>query len=314
MSERDHLISTDIAKPAVQDALGKRSAAGYSVRQQLRNLAALTAVLFVCFAGPLYALVKFALHSELFSHVLLIPFISAYLVWTNRQSLPTPSKPFRRYALIPFATGLAVLLFWLRAPLVTQDYLTWATLSFVLFFVAACCFCFDPEMLRALSFPLGFLVFGIPFPVFLVDWIETFLQHSSALGADFLFTLTGMTFLRSGLLFQLPGIRLEVAPECSGIHSTLVLFITSLVAGKLFLRKLGNRAVLAAAVIPLGIIRNALRIWTIGELCVHISPDMINSPIHRRGGPLFFLVSLLPLFLLLYFQRRCESRSGSATP
>src|SRR5262249_56535760 len=34
-----------------------------------------------------------------------------------------------------------------------------------------------------------------------------------------------------GLVFDLPGFSLEVAPECSGIHSTLVLFITSLLAG-----------------------------------------------------------------------------------
>ena len=124
------------------------------------------------------------------------------------------------------------------------------------------------------------------------------------------FTATGMSFLRNGLFFQLPGIQLQVAPECSGIHSTLVLFITSLVAGQLFLQKWTNRALLTFAVIPLGILRNAFRIWTIGELCVHVSPDMIDSPIHRRGGPLFFVISLLPLFLLLYYQRRWERKQG----
>ena len=121
-----------------------------------------------------------------------------------------------------------------------------------------------------------------------------------------MFPLTGMSFIRNGLGIQLPGIQLHVAPECSGIHSTLVLFITSLVAGKLFLQTYWKRTALALAVIPLGILRNAVCIVTIGQLCVHISPSMIDSPIHHRGGPVFFAVSLVPLFLLLYYLRRSE--------
>jgi hypothetical protein len=31
---------------------------------------------------------------------------------------------------------------------------------------------------------------------------------------------------------------------------------------------------------------------------------MIDSPIHRKGGPLFFALALIPFFLLLAFLRR----------
>jgi hypothetical protein len=40
---------------------------------------------------------------------------------------------------------------------------------------------------------------------------------------------------------------------------------------------------------------------------------MINSWIHRRGGPLFFLVSLVPLFLLLHYLRRSELKRKTPT-
>jgi hypothetical protein len=33
---------------------------------------------------------------------------------------------------------------------------------------------------------------------------------------------------------------------------------------------------------------------------------MINSPIHRRGGPVFFVASLIPLFVMLWWLRRRE--------
>jgi exosortase/archaeosortase family protein len=67
-----------------------------------------------------------------------------------------------------------------------------------------------------------------------------------------------------------------------------------------------RRVALVAAVIPLGIIRNGFRVWVIGTLCIRFGPGMIHSIIHRRGGPAFFVLSLIPLFLLLWWLRRDE--------
>jgi exosortase C (VPDSG-CTERM-specific) len=147
----------------------------------------------------------------------------------------------------------------------------------------------------------------VPFPAFLEQAIESFLQHASAEGAELLFGLVGTSFYRDGLVFSLPGIApFKVARECSGIHSTLVLFITSFVAGQLFLRSSWKRLVLVLCVIPLGIVRNGFRILTIGELCLHVSPRMMYSPIHTHGGPIFFALSLVPFLLLLYFLRKSD--------
>ena len=115
-------------------------------------------------------------------------------------------------------------------------------------------------------------------------------------------------------MFQLTGIAIEVARERSGIHSSRVLFITSLLAGHLLLHSVWKKAVFALAVVPLGIVRNGFRIFTIGMLCVHVDPAMINSPIHTRGGPVFFLLSLVPFFILLFLLRRSERPGKSDQP
>src|ERR1051325_5116946 len=99
--------------------------------------------------------------------------------------------------------------------------------------------------MRHLGFPASFLVLMVPFPSALTNWIEMFFQHTSADAASFLFNLTGMPVFREGLVFHLPGIAIEVAKECSGTHSTLVLFITSLLAGHLFLRSRWKKTLVA---------------------------------------------------------------------
>ena len=283
------------------------------LRRQLRLLAICTVVLAACFAQRLFALARFTLHSELYSHILLIPFVSLYLAWLKKNILPPDSEPDRKLAALPLAAGLLSILGYFFAlhsgsNLAPVDSLAWTTFSFFLLFIAACFLCLGKQTVRAVAFPIGFLIFLVPFPLLIRDAIETFLQYRSADAAELLFGLVGTPLLRQDVAFQLPGFSLQVAPECSGIRSSLVLFITSLVAGQLFLRSPWKRALFALVVIPLGIVRNALRIVTIGELCVHVDPSFIDSPIHHRGGPVFFVISMIPFLLLLYYLRKTDAR------
>ena len=62
-----------------------------------------------------------------------------------------------------------------------------------------------------------------------------------------------------------------------------------------------------AFVIPLGILRNGFRIFVIGMLCVHIGPYMINSKIHRQGGPSFSRCRWFPCYC---FYCGCGVASG----
>ena len=275
-----------------------------------------TGVLTLGFGILLWRLFAFAISDALFSYIPLMPFISGYLIWTRKAELPRPTAAARPLAAVFFAAGAAALAGYCvlapaTAPAAVENSLALGTLAWLLCLGGAGCWFLGAATMRALAFPFCLLLFMIPFPVWLRAGIETGLQHGSAAVAEWLFILSGMPFLRNGLEFRLPDISLEVAPECSGIHSTWVLLITSLVAGHVILRRPWKRAVLALAVLPLALLRNGFRVFVIGQLCVHIGPRMIDSPIHHHGGPLFFVLSLAPFFLLLYFLGKSE---GIAEP
>jgi exosortase C (VPDSG-CTERM-specific) len=275
------------------------------------------AVLSVAFIAPLLSLAWFAFHSALYSYVLLIPAVSLYFAWQRSDDVLASDRQTRNLGWWPLAAGIGLLLWYGSARLsggrwATQDYLALTILAWLLLAWALCIWFLDTARLRALAFPLGFLVFMVPLPTIAEAQLETFLQHGSALAARFFFMLSGTTVFVDGLVFQLPNITLQIAPECSGIHSSLALFITGILAGYIFLRSPGRRTILALAVIPLALARNGLRVFVIGELCVRIGPEMIHSYIHRNGGPLFFVLSLIPFFILLVILMKSEKKPTTA--
>src|SRR5437867_5777640 len=271
-------------------------------------------VLLAAFAQPLLVLIIYATGSQLYSYILLVPFVSAYLLYLRRDQLPKKYVADFPLAIVSLAAGLGVLAFsyWLdfvRQRPSDNDRLALLTLSFLCCLATGGFFFFGRGWMRAAAFPLAYLIFMVPIPDAMADALETASKYASAEVANLFFHLSGMPFLRAGLFFQLPNITIEVAQECSGIRSSWVLLMTSILAANLFLKTPWRRLALVAFVIPLAILRNGFRILVIGLLCVHLGPQMIHSPIHRRGGPLFFVLSLIPFFLVLWLLRRRDVRT-----
>ncbi len=267
-------------------------------------------LLTLLFIQPLARLMLFAAHSNLHSHILLVPLITGYLLYIQRRRLPAAYRSSIAGTVTMGGIGIATLaagLQW-RGSLSTNDELALLSLAFVSFVAAGGFLFLGSNWMTAAAFPVAFLVFMVPLPDTAVNWLENASMLASAEAAALYFKMTGTPLVRHGTVFELPGIVLQVAQECSGIRSSWVLFITSLVASHLFLRTRWRRIVLVAFVIPLGILRNGFRILVIGLLCVHVGPHMIDSIIHRKGGPVFFALSLVPLFLLLWWLRRQEQR------
>src|SRR5204863_7581592 len=151
-------------------------------------------VLLGTFAQPLLALINYAARSELYSYILLIPFVSAYLLYLRRDQLPKKYVADFPLAIVSLAAGLGVVAFtYSSIGLAPADngHLVLLTLSFLCCLAAGGFFFFGRGWMRSAAFPLAYLIFMVPMPDAMADALETASKYASAEVANLLFHLSG---------------------------------------------------------------------------------------------------------------------------
>src|SRR5437867_1593926 len=268
----------------------------------------------VAFCAPLTTLIRLALQQEHYSHILLVPILSASLFFLRRRRIFSHVTTDWRIGIGLLCVGALVYYFGngSSAALSENDRLSIVMFSVVVIWVGGFVLCYGLHALRNGLFPALFLVLMIPIPDFLLSRTIFWLQVGSAEVSYAVFELTGVPVLRSGFIFSLPGLTIEVAKECSGIRSSLALLIISLLAGHLFLRSAWRKIVLILAALPLLIVKNGIRIVTLSLLSVYVDPGFLTGNLHRDGGTFFFLLALVMLAPLLRLLERSERTTSPA--
>jgi exosortase len=273
-----------------------------------RNVLFLGLVAVAVVFGQIYALMSWAYKSEYFTHIVLIPFVSAYLLFVDRKKIFDGIG----YAAAP---GLAIIgaaaVFYIAArmfgvSLNKHDYLALLAFPAIVFVVGAFILVYGMKAFREAMFPLFFLVFMIPVPTALLDSLIRFLQVGSTEFTALLFSLSGAPILREGFVFHLPGVSIEVAPQCSGIRSSMALVITCVLAGHMFLKTTWKKVVLVLAAIPITMFKNGIRITSLSLIGSYIDRRVLDSSLHRDGGIVFFVLALLLMAPILFLLRRGE--------
>ena len=163
-------------------------------------------LLILAFAPALFALTIHVAHSQLHSYILLVPFISGYLLYIRRDQLQKDFATTVAFGLVAAVVGLAALLVASPGtpiqPLSENDYLGMMTLSFLCFLVAGGFLFLGRNWMAAAAFPVAFLFFLIPMPDVMADGLETASQLASAETASVFFSVSGTPFLRDGTSFN----------------------------------------------------------------------------------------------------------------
>jgi exosortase len=263
------------------------------------------------FFWPLSRLVVLSVHDERYSHVVLIPLISLGLIYSERRRIfrePRYCPSVGTFLLLPGIVLYFVVEAW-SSSLNQNDRLSLTVFAIVSLWIAGFVLCYGTRSFRTAVFPLFFLLLMIPMPEAVLDKCIFALQKGSAETTYALFKLFGVPVFWQGFKFSLPGIEIEIAKECSGIRSTLALFITGMLAGHVFLQSGWRKIVLTLSTIPIAIFKNAVRIVTLSSLGVYVDRGFLFGRLHHQGGLLFALIALAIFVPLLFALQKSESRA-----
>jgi exosortase len=274
----------------------------------------LCAVFCLFFLESLKNLTVFALSHDYGSHILLVVPVSISIIFLRRDRVFSKfgSGFLPSTAIFLIAAALNVIAFSLRSH-GANNCLSLKILAFLLFCTSAFTLCYGPHALRMAAFPFLFLLFLIPVPDFVVEKIISLLQIGSAQVALWLFNLSSVPVMREGLVFHIPTLDLEIAKECSGIRSSIVLLITTVLLSEFFLRSFAAKSVVVLCVFPMVIVKNAVRIVVISLLTVYLNRGFLHGWLHQSGGIVFYVLGLLMLMGILKCLKKWETRTTPAS-
>ena len=245
------------------------------------------------YAPILYHLVRQWWADPNFSHGFFVPLFSAWVLWRTRGQLKQISPEPSAWGLPLIVVSLLVLVLGIFG---AELFLS--RVSLILLLAGLVIFLFGWTMLRAVSFPLLFLVLMVPIPAIIFSQITFPLQILASKLAAGTLPFCGVPVLREGNVINLPAMALEVAEACSGIRSLMSLSTWAIMYAYLMERRTSVRILLALASLPIAVAANGLRIVGTGLIVQYWDPRLAEGFFHAFSGLLIFLVSLLMLFAL----------------
>jgi exosortase len=236
---------------------------------------------------------------ENYSHGLLVPLISGYAIWQNRDRFEGLSlKPSSILGWLGMIG--AVVLLWggtLGAELFTTRISLVAAIISLIFYFAGF------QWLKHLSFPLVLLCLAIPIPSIIFTRISFPLQLLASDYAATVINWLDIPAFRNGNVIELAQMKLEVVEACSGIRSLMSLATLAVTYAYFTEPRWWRRILLIASVIPIAIFTNATRVTITGIMAHYRGEDAAQGFQHAFSGWLIFIVAMLMLLVVAHCLR-----------
>ena len=239
------------------------------------------------------------IESPEYSHGILVPILSAFLIWVRRDRLVETrfDGSWAGVALVVFAC----VVFWIgrMATLHVVD-----NVGFWFLLCGIALSLTGMEGFRVIFLPMALLGLSIPLPAFFLNNISSTLQFwSSELGVLFIRSF-GISVLLQGTVIDLGQYRLEVAEACSGLRYLFPLLTIGVLMGYLYHGATWKRIVIALSSLPLTVIMNSIRIGSIGVMVDRWGPSLAEGFVHDfQGWAMFMLTGAMMLGLLVLLHR-----------
>ncbi|MBN9118713.1 MAG: exosortase/archaeosortase family protein [Planctomycetes bacterium] len=292
------------------------------------QLTALVAVLGWAYLPMLRVFADKWLNDPQYSHGLLVPFFSAYLLWRysrtgSRTPADVPTGGFGWAALargfravvrdvgraddrpMPvLGCGLLVAALGLRAASGALLFYQFDAASFLLSLVAVSLVLGGVPLLKRTAPAIAFLIFMVPLPYELERNVGAPLKTAATVSSTFLLQTLGLPAIRDGNLILIDEVRLGVVDACSGLKMMVTFAAFSVGAVLLMRRSRFEKLMVLLGIVPIAVLTNVLRITATGISFSGISDRATQDFLHDMHGWLMMPVGLALLALEVWVLKR----------
>jgi exosortase len=268
----------------------------------------LVGILAAAFAPALMSLARVWASVDYLSHGFLVPVVA---FWAFSRERPRRKK----IEAIPDRRGLALLGLALTVYLLglASGSITLQGLALVAAVAGLALYCRGGRWLRAVAFPVAFLIFMVPPPSSVVTPVIVQLQLYVSRASAALLEAFSVHVARDGNVLTLPGGgSLFIAEACSGITSIATLAPLALLLARYTLKRGDLRILLFVSALPLAMLGNLARVVATVLVSIEIGIERATSgPPHEALGLLTYLVACSLMLALTALLRRVESSGRS---
>ncbi len=261
-------------------------------------------VLLVAF-GVLYAPVFLEvvgqwMSNDLYSYGILVPGLSAWLVWARRDRLGAAVVgPSYLLGVPVLAVGLAMLVAGRAGGIESAE-----ALSMVVTLAGGILLLLGKAVFRVIAVPIAYLLLMLPIWEVFTSRLHLPFQLFSAEVGVALLQMLGVPAYQQETVIELPRIVLEVAQACSGVNYLVAVIAIGLPLAYLFLEGWVPRVLLIVLGVGIAVIGNAVRVTLIGLLAHYGFAGDVHGPYHVLQGLFVSMTGYAALFVGLALLRR----------
>ncbi len=244
---------------------------------------------------------------DTYAHGLLVPFISLYLIWNRRRRLcALQPEPEIIAGLLGMLLSLAMLMGGEAGGI-----LALGGLSLIGMLASMTLLLFGRPYLRALAYPITYLVFMVPVLDLLIKPLQLPAQVVTASMAVSMLHAIGIPTFREGIYIHLPQVVAEVAPGCSGLNFLVSILAVGIPLASVTLSSMWSRVILVASGVAIAIMANWVRVALIG-LHNYFWGGALYGPLHLFQAMAVDWVGFIGLLAGAWVLSSVESRGATA--
>ena len=194
------------------------------------------------------------------------------------------------------AAGWPVLAFGLLLYILgrSQDILLFEIGSLLWVLVAIMLLLRGTAAVKAMWFPLFFMLFMIPLPGVVVDTVTMPMKMAVSYVAEIVLYGVGYPITRSGAILQIGQYQLLVADACAGLHTLFTLEALGLLYLNLVRHEsIARNVTLAVFIVPISFTANVIRVMVLTLITYHLGDAAGQGFLHGFAGMVLFISALL---------------------